>query len=126
MPKRQLQGTVVSDKANKTITVLVQRQFNHPVYKKTIRTTKKYAAHDEANQAKIGDIVTIEESKPISKSKKWILVGGAEIGSNKNEKVIAPKPVKAPKAPKAPAAKKEAKEPKEKKETAVKKETKKK
>ena len=120
MPKRQLQGVVVSDKANKTITVLVERQFLHPVYKKTIRTTKKYAAHDEANQAKIGDLVTIEESKPISKSKRWILVGGAAIGSNKNEKVIAPKPVKAPKAAAAP--KKEAKEKKE----AVKKETKKK
>ena len=107
MPKRQLQGTVVSDKTNKTITVLVQRQFNHPVYKKTIRTTKKYAAHDEANQAKIGDLVTIEESRPISKSKRWILVGGAEIGSNQNEKPVVAKPTKAPKAAKAPAAKKE-------------------
>ena len=100
MPKRQLQGTVVSDKANKTITVLVERQYLHPVYKKTMRSSKKYAAHDEANQAKTGDKVTIEESKPISKSKKWILVGSAAIGSNKNEKAAAPKKVAAPKAKK--------------------------
>ena len=117
MPKRQLQGTVVSDKANKTITVLVERQFLHPVYKKTIRTTKKYAAHDEANQAKTGDKVTIEEHSPISKSKKWILVGSAAIGSNNNEKVIAPKPAKTQKATKAPAAKKETAEKKEAKKT---------
>lgn len=110
MPKRQLQGTVVSDKANKTITVLVERQFLHPVYKKTIRTSKKYAAHDEANQAKIGDKVTIEEHAPISKSKRWILVGGAVIGSNKAEKpAAAPKKAAAKKeTTKKPAAKKKA------------------
>ena len=74
MPKRILQGTVVSDKADKTITVLVERKFNHPLYKKIIKRSKKYAAHDENNVAKKGDIVKIEESKPISKSKTWRLV----------------------------------------------------
>lgn len=74
MPKRILQGTVVSDKADKTITVLVERKFNHPLYKKIIKRSKKYAAHDENNIAKEGDIVKIEESKPISKSKTWRLI----------------------------------------------------
>ena len=74
MPKRILQGTVVSDKADKTITVLVERKFNHPLYKKIIKRTKKYAAHDENNVAKTGDIVRIEESRPISKSKTWRLI----------------------------------------------------
>ena len=74
MPKRILQGTVVSDKADKTITVLVERKFNHPLYKKIIKRSKKYAAHDENNVAKAGDIVRIEESKPISKSKTWRLL----------------------------------------------------
>ena len=80
MPKRILQGTVVSDKADKTITVLVERKFNHPLYKKIVKRTKKYAAHDENNVAKEGDIVRIQESKPISKNKSWILL---EEGNNK-------------------------------------------
>ena len=71
MPKRILQGTVVSDKADKTVTVLVERRFKHPLYKKTIRRTKKYAAHDEGNTFKEGDVVRIVESKPFSKSKRW-------------------------------------------------------
>ncbi len=103
MPKRQLQGTVVSDKANKTVTVLVERQFLHPVYKKTIRSTKKYAAHDENNQFKTGQKVTIEESRPISKSKKWIVVGSGAIGSST---AAAPTKAKADAAPKAAKAKK--------------------
>lgn len=74
MPKRILQGTVVSDKTDKTITVLVERKFNHPLYKKIVKRTKKYAAHDEKNSAKVGDIVKIEESRPISKTKTWVLV----------------------------------------------------
>lgn len=72
MPKRILQGTVVSDKADKTITVRVERRIMHPIYKKFIRRSKKYAAHDETNQFKVGDVVRIEESRPISKSKKWV------------------------------------------------------
>ena len=71
MPRRILQGKVVSDKADKTITVLVERRVMHPVYKKFITRSKKYAAHDEANRCKTGDIVRIRECRPISKSKCW-------------------------------------------------------
>ena len=71
MPKRILQGVVVSDKQDKTVVVSVERQVMHPVYKKFIRKSKKYAAHDENNQFKVGDIVSIEESRPYSKTKTW-------------------------------------------------------
>jgi small subunit ribosomal protein S17 len=74
MPRRILQGTVVSDKADKTVTVLVERRVMHPVYKKFIKQSKKYAAHDEANVFKIGDSVQIEECRPISKSKRWVVL----------------------------------------------------
>ena len=73
MPKRVLQGTVVSDKNEKTVVVRVDRAFTHPVLKKTVRRSKKYHAHDEANAAKVGDQVWIEESVPISKNKRWTL-----------------------------------------------------
>ena len=74
MPKRVLQGVVVSDKNDKTIVVLVERRFTHPVMKKTVRRTKKYHAHDENNVAKSGDIVRIEECRPLSKNKTWMFV----------------------------------------------------
>jgi small subunit ribosomal protein S17 len=74
MPKRILQGTVVSDKADKTVTVRVERRFTHPIYKKTVRSSKKYAAHDEQNKCKVGDVVKIIESRPVSKTKKWAVV----------------------------------------------------
>lgn len=74
MPKRILQGVVVSDKNDKTIVVRVERRFTHPMMKKTVRRTKKYHAHDEANTAKTGDIVRIEECRPLSRSKTWALV----------------------------------------------------
>lgn len=74
MPRRVLNGVVVSDKGNKTIVVSVSRRLMHPVYKKYITRTKKYAAHDETNQACIGDTVEIEECRPISKTKTWMLV----------------------------------------------------
>ncbi|MBO0663856.1 30S ribosomal protein S17 [Jiella sp. MQZ9-1] len=77
MPKRILQGTVVSDKNDKTVVVLVERRFAHPLLKKTVRRSKKYKAHDESNQCKVGDIVSIEESRPISKDKSWIVVSSA-------------------------------------------------
>ena len=77
MPRRVLQGTVVSDKCDKTITVLVERRIMHPIYKKYIRTSKKYAAHDETNAHKIGDSVSIIECRPISKRKKWMVVDEA-------------------------------------------------
>ena len=75
MPKRQLQGVVVSDKQDKTVVVKVERRFTHPVMKKTVRRTKNYQAHDAGNRFKVGDIVTIEESRPISKTKRWVVVG---------------------------------------------------
>lgn len=74
MPKRILQGVVVSDKNEKTIVVLVERRLRHPVLKKTVRLSKKYHAHDEKNEAKTGDIVRIEETRPLSKQKHWTLV----------------------------------------------------
>lgn len=74
MPKRILQGVVVSDKQDKTIVVKVERRFTHPLLKKTVRRTKNYHAHDEHNKAKVGDEVRIEELKPISRLKSWVLV----------------------------------------------------
>lgn len=71
MPRRIMQGVVVSDKMDKTIVVKIERKIKHPLYKKYIRRTKKYAAHDEANVAKIGDIVRIRECRPLSKQKHW-------------------------------------------------------
>lgn len=71
MPKRILQGTVVSDKNDKTVTVLVERRFTHPVMKKTVRSSKKYRAHDENNTCKAGEQVRIIECAPKSKSKRW-------------------------------------------------------
>ncbi|PCH80586.1 MAG: 30S ribosomal protein S17 [Hyphomicrobiales bacterium] len=74
MPKRVLQGVVVSDKQAKTVVVKVERRFTHPLLKKTVRRSKNYQAHDELNSLKVGDRVSIEESKPISKNKRWIVV----------------------------------------------------
>ncbi|MBY0354332.1 MAG: 30S ribosomal protein S17 [Rickettsiales bacterium] len=71
MPKRILTGTVVSDKGQKTVIVNVERRIKHPLYKKTIRRSKKYAAHDENNVFKTGDVVRIVECRPMSKSKTW-------------------------------------------------------
>ena len=76
MPKRILQGTVISDANDKTIVVRVERRFTHPLYKKTVRRSKKYHAHAESNSAKAGDKVRIEECPPISKNKRWTLVAG--------------------------------------------------
>ena len=74
MPKRILQGTVVSDKNDKTVVVRVERRFAHPIFQKTVRRSKKYKAHDENNQYKVGNIVSIEECAPISKDKTWTVV----------------------------------------------------
>ena len=72
--KRVLSGKVVSDRMDKTVTVLVERRVKHPVYGKILTKSSKIAAHDERNESKVGDLVTIEESRPISKRKAWILV----------------------------------------------------
>jgi small subunit ribosomal protein S17 len=76
MPKRILQGVVVSDKNEKTVVVNVERRFAHPVLQKTVRRSKKYKAHDETNQHKVGDVVSIQESAPISKDKRWVVISG--------------------------------------------------
>ena len=75
MPRRVLQGVVVSDKGDKTVTVLVERRVMHPLYKKFIKRSKRYHAHDEANSFKAGDLVRIRECRPISKTKSWEVVG---------------------------------------------------
>jgi len=79
MPRRILQGVVVSDTNDKTVVVQVERRFMHPVYKKFIRRTKKYQAHDAANAFKVGDMVRIRECRPISRTKRWeVLAADAE------------------------------------------------
>ncbi len=83
MPKRILVGTVTSDKTDKTVTVLVERKVKHPLYAKIIRRSKKYHAHDETNEFTVGDVVRIEETKPISKTKTWavkdrVVAGGVQ------------------------------------------------
>jgi small subunit ribosomal protein S17 len=119
MPKRVLTGTVVSDKADKTVVVRVERRVKHPLYGKIIRLSKKYHAHDAANEFHVGEIVRIEECAPISKLKTWTVVdriGTAKIGAVEIDEpeAIAPeaKPsepaeeAKEEKAPKPKAAKK--------------------
>ena len=76
MPKRILQGTVESDKNDKTVVVRVERRFTDPLLKKTVRRSKRYHAHDEANTHKVGDKVRIQECPPISKNKRWTLIAG--------------------------------------------------
>ncbi|MGY6551625.1 MAG: 30S ribosomal protein S17 [Erythrobacter sp.] len=83
MPKRILVGTVTSDKTDKTVTVKVERKVKHPLYGKIIRRSKKYHAHDENNEYTVGDVVRIEETRPISKTKTWavkdrVVAGGVQ------------------------------------------------
>ncbi len=119
MPRRILEGKVVSDKMDKTITVLVERRTMHPLYKKYIRTSTKYAAHDEHNVFKSGDVVEIQECRPLSARKSWVVISDIEnvkkhrhadvsvdtdaTGAVPTGKVAA---VTAAKTPKAAAAKK--------------------
>jgi small subunit ribosomal protein S17 len=79
MSKRVLQGVVVSDKNDKTVIVRVERRIMHPVYKKFVTRSKKYAAHDEENRWHVGDAVRIEESRPISKRKHWVVLSGEAV-----------------------------------------------
>ena len=125
MPKRILEGEVVSDKMDKTITVLVERRFMHPLYKKYIKKTDKYAAHDENNACKVGDSVQIVECRPISKRKTWtVLVDGkVPTATPKKEEAKKPAAKKAPAkkaAPKKEDAKKAEKKPATKKAAAKK------
>ena len=89
MPKRVLQGVVVSDKQDKTVVVKVERRFTHPVLKKTVRRSKNYHAHDEANSAKVGQTVSIEESRPYSKTKTWKLVESQAEGGGAGGGIIS-------------------------------------
>ncbi|MSP49274.1 MAG: 30S ribosomal protein S17 [Alphaproteobacteria bacterium] len=77
MPRRVLQGRVVSDKTDKTVTVVVERRVMHPLYKKFITRSKKYHAHDEGNRCKVGDLVRIRECRPVSKTKRWEVISEA-------------------------------------------------
>ena len=79
MPKRHLQGVVVSDKGSKTVVVQVERTYMHPLYAKIVRRSKKYHAHDEKNEFKIGDRVEIAECPPKSKLKRWEVVGAVQV-----------------------------------------------
>jgi small subunit ribosomal protein S17 len=79
---RTINGKVVSDKMNKSITVLVERRVKHPIYGKYVKRSTKLHAHDENNECNIGDVVTIQESRPISKTKSWTLVSVVEKASN--------------------------------------------
>lgn len=107
MPRRVLEGTVVSNKMDKTITVLVERRTMHPVYKKYLKRSEKYAAHDEKNVAKEGQKVQIIECAPISKRKSWVLiVDGKEQGPVTEGKKPLSVRQAAPKAEEAPAEKK--------------------
>jgi small subunit ribosomal protein S17 len=100
MPKRVLTGTIVSDKTDKTVVVRVERRVKHPLYGKIIKRSKKYHAHDEGNEFKEGQIVRIEETRPISKLKTWRVLGVSDAGVTKAEDKSASKakPKKAPKA----------------------------
>ena len=80
MPKRILQGVVVSDKQQNTLVVKVERRFTHPLLKKTVRRTKNYHAHDTSSGFKVGDLVSIEETRPISKLKRWKIVEASTAG----------------------------------------------
>ena len=85
MPKRILQGNVISTSNDKTVVVNVERKFRHPLYGKFVKQNKKYKAHDENNEYKVGEIVTIEEHRPISKTKTWVVKG--RVGAAKDTKV---------------------------------------
>ncbi len=132
MPRRILEGEVVSDKANKTVTVLVERKYMHPVYKKYIRKSDKFAAHDEHNQFKIGDNVQIQECRPISKSKRWTVITESTNAKQAARPKAVPESADAPKRAaqktdgKKESTKKEAPKAEKVEKPAVKKDTKKK
>ena len=112
MPKRVLSGTVVSDKADKTVVVRVERRVKHPLYGKIIKLSKKYHAHDAANEFRMGEIVRIEECAPISKLKTWKVVdriGAAKMGA---VEIAEPEVLSSePSQPAAPAEEKAEKKP---------------
>jgi small subunit ribosomal protein S17 len=92
MPRRVLQGVVVSDKGDKTVIVRVERRLMHPIYKKYITRSKKYAAHDEENRYRAGETVRIEESRPFSKRKHFVVLGGVAAATRAAASVDAEEP----------------------------------
>ena len=100
MPKRVMMGTIVSDKTDKTVVVLVERRVKHPLYGKIIKRSKKYHAHDEGNEYREGEIVRIEETAPISKLKTWKVLG--RVDTHATPEKVGKKPAKATKT-EAPA-----------------------
>lgn len=109
MPRRILEGKVISDLQDKTITVLVERRVMHPLYKKYLKKSKTFAAHDENNSYKTGDVVSIQECRPISKRKCWTVVTGDDVTAPKKAEPKKPAAKKAaPKKDAAPAEKKPA------------------
>lgn len=108
MPRRVLEGEVVSDKMDKTVTVKVERRYIHPVYKKYMKRTDKYAAHDESNAFRIGDKVQIEECRPLSKRKSWTVTTAAPEGRAPKAKAAPVEAAALKKAAKTEAAKKPA------------------
>ena len=99
MPKRILRGVVVSDTQDKTVVVKIERRFTHPLLKKTVRRTKNYHAHDENNVFKVGQQVSIEESRPISRLKRWRVIEDGQVAA-----ATADKEVRQAKSPKAKPA----------------------
>ena len=109
MPKRTMQGVVVSDKQDKTVVVRVERRFAHPTMGKTVRRSNKFHAHDEKNEYSVGDIVWIEEHKPISKLKHWIVTEGQKMAKSEapidgaEKRVSVKRGAAKPEAPAKPA-----------------------
>ena len=101
MPKRVLTGTVVSDKTDKTVVVRVERRVKHPLYGKIIKRSKKYHAHDEGNDFREGEVVRIEETRPLSKLKTWTVLG--RVDTHATPETAEEKPAKKSRAKKADA-----------------------
>ena len=116
MPKRVLTGTVVSDKAEKTVVVRVERRVKHPLYGKIIRLSKKYHAHDAANEFHVGEVVRIEECAPISKLKTWKVVDRIGVAKAVAVEINEPELVAPVTEPSKPAAEKVEEKPEEKAE----------
>ncbi|MBK9585688.1 MAG: 30S ribosomal protein S17 [Alphaproteobacteria bacterium] len=123
MPRRILEGNVVSAKNNKTVTVIVERRYMHPVYKKYLKSTQKFTAHDEANTCKEGERVQIIECRPLSRTKRWAVIGkdGQALLPPRNSEKRKLKSGQAPAAEKAESKKARKDEAKTKKEAAPKK-----
>lgn len=105
MPRRVLEGRVVSDAMEKTVTVLVERKTMHPIYKKYVKQSAKYAAHDESNMFRVGDVVTIEECRPLSKRKSWTVTTDPKSLGRELTAKAKPAAEEAPKAAKKSRAK---------------------